>query len=221
MLPITVESAGLHIVGDSLTDRPSPAPLIDHFSTLLFFLAFPVWLCLQVLMERLVLHRYPRHAWGSRLMVAYAIGAVLLVLQFVIGVFYYHEKLSQSFLRGGLPTVAYAFLMAAVIHRLFPSARGKHGRGFLLLNFQEHSRYIYSCLFLLSVISLFLGHYVFLDPIISLSEPRQILRMVWAVVFSTGVFIPSKRLVMHQLLFGTALVLLIAFVIFLGIWGMA
>lgn len=193
-----------------------PEPMTPQFTRLLFVLVIPVTLCVQHLAKRLVFRPYPRDAWGSGLMVGFAIGAVLLVLQFVIAVFHYQNELSGPFFGAGLLTTVYAFLMMATINRLFPRLDRKHPRGFLLRNFQEHSRYIYICLFLISVISLVLGH-VFLDPILL---QRQVFRMVWAAIFFICIFVPSNRLGIHMGLFGLALVLLVAFVILLHFWNM-
>lgn len=190
---------------------------IEHFTKLEFILAFPVGLCVHRLTKRLVLHPYPREAWGSGLMVGFAMGAVLLVLQFVIGVFHYRKELSGSFFLGGLPTIAYALFMLAAINRLFPRADRQHPREFLLRNFQEHSRYIYTCLFIISAISLFVGHYVFLDAI---ELPQQVFRMVWVVIFFICIFVPSHRLWIHIWLFALALLLLVGFVILLYFWNM-
>lgn len=194
-----------------------PDEMTPQFTRLLFVLVIPVTFCAQHLAKRLVLRPYPRDAWGSGLMVGFAIGAVLLVLQFVIGVFHFRKELSGPFFGGGLLTVAYAFFMMAAINRLFPRLDRRQRHGFLLLNFQKHSRYIYTCLFIISVISLFVGHYVFLDAI---SSPQQVFRMLWTTIFFIAIFVPSKRVRLHKGLFGLALLLLVFFVILLHFWNM-
>jgi hypothetical protein len=192
------------------------SPLTDPFATLIFCLAFPVGLCMQILTERLMLHPYPRHAWGSWFIVGWAAAAVLLVLQFVIGIHFYSRVFGQSFLGGGLLTTMYAFLMVGAINRVLPKRVRDAPPGFLLTNFLEHRRYIYLCFFLLAAISFILGFTFFLDPITS---PLQLFRIYWMTVFGIGIFVPAERLAIHKLIYASAFPLLVIFVICFRFWG--
>jgi hypothetical protein len=70
---------------------------IDFFVLLMLLLGYPIGRSLEIFTERLLLKPYPRNAWGSWLLVGWAVGLFIVVVQFVLGTFTYADRLKTDF----------------------------------------------------------------------------------------------------------------------------
>lgn len=178
---------------------------------LLLLVGFPIYDSVQVLAERLLFQPYPRKAWGSWLIAAWAGAMIATVIQFAIGTVAHYELLGSSFLSFGIPTILYALILAKLIRRLFPKPPDDLPAAFLLSQFRSNSRHIYLSVFFLAVIPFI----VFFEPITS---PPQIFRLVWIGGSLIGLTASSGRLWVHQTLIVVGGPLTVALLVLYSIW---
>lgn len=184
---------------------------ISLSSALLLLIGFPIYDSVQVLTERLLFQPYPRRAWGSWLIPAWAGAMVVTVIQFTVGTVAHYERLGTSFLSFALPTILYALILAKLIRKLFPEPPDQVPASFLLGQFQSNSRYIYLSVFLLAAIPFL----VFFEPV---SSPPQIFRLVWAGLSVVGLSALSGRLWVHKALIVIGGPLTVALLVLYAIW---
>ena len=174
----------------------------DYFKLLLLLIGFPVGRSVQILAERLLLEPYPRKAWGSWLLVGWAIALFIAVIQFALGTVVHSDRLGSSFLLFGLPTILYSFVLLSLVNKMFPKLpSGDLQPSFLLIQFQQNYRYFYICGLGLVVIPFIIAPGAFGDKLISIP---QISRIIMMVCFAVGLFVSPTRLAVHKLVWFTA-----------------
>lgn len=119
------------------------------------------------------------------------------------------ERLGSSFLGLGIPTIAYALVLAYLVNKLFSKAVPTHKKtphSFLLHNFQKNYRYAYGYVFLLSGLPLVIASDAFGDRI---DSAPQIFRILWVILSIVGFLTSPVRLSVHKalLVFGGPLAL--------------
>lgn len=184
--------------------------VMNNPALLLLLVAFPIGRSIQILSERLLLKRYPRKAWGGLFTAGWAVGLLIVVIQFPLGIILYANRISSSFLFYGIPTIIYAYIMLNLINIMLPEAPDDVPPGFLLDNFNREYRRVYWCCLGLTVISFILGLTAFQDPFFSV---QQMSRMIWTVAFTVGLLVAPKRPVIHKAIWWVALPLTVIFFI--------
>ena len=163
-------------------------------AALLILIGFPVCTALTILTDRILLEPYPRNAWGSWLLVGWAIAVLLTLIQFVLGTIVHADDLGRSFLLFGIPTLLYAFVLLSLTNSLFPTLPGNIPAGFLLTEFQENFRGLYGHAFVLALLPFVMGFAVFGDRLASFP---QITRIVWMGTFAVGIALPPTNMIAH------------------------
>jgi hypothetical protein len=179
---------------------------VDYYKLLLLLIGFPVGRSVQILAEHLLLEPYPREAWGSWLLVGWAIALLITVIQFALGTAVHSERLGSSFLLFGIPTILYSFILLSLVNAMFPKPPDDPPPAFLLAHFQQGYRYDYLCGFALALIPFIIGRAAFGDALISVP---QISRIIWMVCFTVGFFVPPTYLVVHEIIWVVAFPLLL------------
>lgn len=178
---------------------------------LLLLIGFPIYESVQVLTERLLFQPYPRRAWGSWLIPAWAGAMVVTVIQFAVGTVAHYERLGASFLTFALPTILYALILAKLVRKLFPRPPDEVPASFLLDQFQSNSSYIYRSVIFLAAIPFL----VFFE---SIASPPQIFRLVWVGLAVVGLSASSSRLWVHKALIVIGGPLTVALLVLYATW---
>jgi len=188
---------------------------IDYFKLLLLLIGFPVGRSVQILAERFLLEPYPRKAWGSWLLIGWAIALLIAVIQFALGTVVHSDRLGTSFPRLGIPTILYSLILLTLVNKMFPKPPpGDLEPAFLLTQFRQHYRYAYTCALGLAVIPFIIAPWAFGDQLISVP---QISRIVMMICFTVGFFVSPTHLAVHKVIWLIAFPFIMAiFVLYLN-----